>query len=120
MPLIFDQQVEIARLNATNSMLHMEIARLEHALTSAELLRVLLEPPKIMLVDEEHDLTPKETEVLVLIMTGASTTEMARALFSCESTVKAHIQKIYKKLDVHNRGGAAMAGAHLGLDIPAA
>lgn len=120
MPLIFALRNEIERLNAYNSSLHMEIARLEHALTTVAVLQATLEPPKILVFDEDHDLTDRETEVLVLIMTGASTVEMGRTLFLSPSTVKAHIQKIYKKLNVHNRGGAAMAGAHLGLDQSAA
>lgn len=120
MPSIFDLQREIERLNADNSTLHIEISRLEHALTSVDVLKATLEIPKVVIYNETNDLTPKETEILSLIMTGASTHEMAKILFSCESTVKTHIQKIYKKLDVHNRGGAATAGAHLGLDITAA
>jgi len=120
MPLTIELKSEIARLNATNSTLHIEIARLEHALASADVLRAMLEPPKIVVFDEEHDLTPKETEVLLLIMAGASTAEMAQTMYSCESTVKSHISCIYEKLGVHNRGGAAMAGAHLGLDETAA
>jgi DNA-binding NarL/FixJ family response regulator len=108
-----EAQAEIIRLN-------LEIIRLEHALTTVEMLAAALVPPKTIIIDYAKDLTKQETLVLLGIMAGDSTNEMAAKLFLSPSTIKVYIQRVYTKLDVHNRGGATMAGVHLGLDVPEA
>jgi DNA-binding NarL/FixJ family response regulator len=60
-------------------------------------------------------LTPRETEVLMMLVGGASVGRTAKALFMSESTVKTHVGKVYDKLDVHNRAEAVMAAVRLGL-----
>lgn len=48
-------------------------------------------------------LSPREIEVLDLINTGLSNKEIANKLFISLSTVKTHINNIYKILEVKNR-----------------
>lgn len=48
-------------------------------------------------------LSPRELQVLALVAEGMSNREVARALFVAESTVKSHLNTIYRKLDVKNR-----------------
>lgn len=50
-----------------------------------------------------HLLSPREIEVLVLIKEGLSNKEIAEKLFISLSTVKTHINNIYKILEVKNR-----------------
>ena len=60
-------------------------------------------------------LTPRETEVLMMLVGGASVGKTGQALFMSESTVKTHVGKIYDKLGAHNRAEAVMAAVRLGL-----
>ena len=48
-------------------------------------------------------LTDREREVAVAIGTGASNAEVAASLFMSEATVKAHVSRLFSKLDVTNR-----------------
>lgn len=62
------------------------------------------------LIDSMHrpviTLSKRETEILVLLATGATNREMAQRLFISESTVKTHLVHIYSKLGVDNRTAA--------------
>jgi DNA-binding NarL/FixJ family response regulator len=60
-------------------------------------------------------LTSRETEVLKLLVEGASVAQVGKALFMSPSTVKTHIGKIYEKLGAHNRASAVIAAVRLGL-----
>lgn len=53
-----------------------------------------------------EQLTNRERQILNLMSSGSSNCEIAKTLFLAESTVKTHIYKIYKKLDVHKRRDA--------------
>lgn len=48
-------------------------------------------------------LTPRESQVVQLMLAGASNQEIAAQLVIAVSTVKRHINNIYGKLNVHNR-----------------
>jgi len=48
-------------------------------------------------------LTDREREVATAIGSGASNAEVAAALFMSEATVKAHVSRLFTKLDVTNR-----------------
>jgi DNA-binding NarL/FixJ family response regulator len=48
-------------------------------------------------------LTDREREVAVAIGSGASNAEVAASLFMSEATVKAHVSRLFTKLDVGNR-----------------
>ncbi|ARS52417.1 LuxR C-terminal-related transcriptional regulator [Kushneria konosiri] len=50
-----------------------------------------------------NGLTHRELEILRLLGTGASNTEIANQLFVSEHTVKSHLYNIFRKLKVRNR-----------------
>jgi len=79
-----------------------EIARLR-----AELRRRAPAPPSS---DDRLDveLTEREREVLDLIAVGASTQEIAEALFLGVNSVKTHTQSLFRKLGVTTRTQAAL------------
>jgi DNA-binding NarL/FixJ family response regulator len=52
-------------------------------------------------------LTRREIDVLRVVAEGLSNAEVARALWISEPTVKFHLSRIYEKLGVSNRTGAA-------------
>ncbi len=52
--------------------------------------------------------TAREKEVLELITLGCSNKEVAKRLIISEHTVKAHKERIYSKLCVHNNVQAAI------------
>ena len=60
-------------------------------------------------------LSPRELEVLRLLAAGASNREIGDHLVISAGTVKAHLHRIYSKLDVHNRMEAAARARTLGL-----
>lgn len=49
------------------------------------------------------NLTPAESKIYLLLMQGASDSEMAEALFISRHTVKFHVRNILRKLEVKNR-----------------
>jgi two-component system nitrate/nitrite response regulator NarL len=51
-------------------------------------------------------LSPREREVLKLIAGGSSIPAMAKELYLAPSTVKTHVQRLYEKLGVSDRGAA--------------
>lgn len=53
-----------------------------------------------------YGLSDREADVMELISQGAANTEIARTLFISEKTVKNHINHIFTKLQVTNRGHA--------------
>jgi DNA-binding NarL/FixJ family response regulator len=48
-------------------------------------------------------LTDREREVALAVGSGASNAEVAASLFMSEATVKAHVSRVFTKLDVVNR-----------------
>ncbi|MGE4428389.1 MAG: LuxR C-terminal-related transcriptional regulator, partial [Solirubrobacteraceae bacterium] len=52
------------------------------------------------------ELTPREHEVLALIVSGARNAQIAEQLVIAEGTVKSHVKHILRKLDVVNRSQA--------------
>lgn len=63
-------------------------------------------------------LSAREREVLEHLAAGETTSQIAAALFISENTVKTHVRRILKKLDVANRTEAVARAAALGL-LPA-
>ncbi len=58
-------------------------------------------------VKERCDLTKREVEILREIYSGKTNTQIAETLFISESTVKAHIYNIFRKMNVKSRVEAA-------------
>jgi DNA-binding NarL/FixJ family response regulator len=54
-------------------------------------------------------LTPREHEVLRLLVEGRTNREIAARLCLSEGTVEQHLAHLYRKLGVHNRTEAARA-----------
>ena len=52
------------------------------------------------------DLSERELEVLALLASGRTNSEIARDLFVSAGTVKSHVNNIYRKLEVRNRAEA--------------
>jgi DNA-binding NarL/FixJ family response regulator len=57
------------------------------------------------------DLTPRELQVLELVVSGATNREIGERLFMAEKTASVHVSRILAKLDVRSRTEAA-AVAH--------
>ncbi|HUE46346.1 MAG TPA: response regulator transcription factor [Aestuariivirgaceae bacterium] len=58
-------------------------------------------------------LTPRQRDVLELLVKGHSNKEIARTLDLGEGTVKIHLAALFRNLGVRNRATAAVAGAQL-------
>lgn len=65
--------------------------------------------------DSNIHLTPRELEVLAQLAKGNSYTKIADQLEISENTLKTHIKRIYRKLNVHNRTQAILATQKLGI-----
>jgi DNA-binding CsgD family transcriptional regulator len=61
------------------------------------------------------NLTPREAEVLALLVAGRTNRQIARALFISEKTASVHVTNLLRKLGVTNRYDAAAAGARAGI-----
>ncbi|MGA0442947.1 MAG: response regulator transcription factor, partial [Candidatus Nanopelagicaceae bacterium] len=65
--------------------------------------------------NESIGLTARELEVLEILPTGDTVTQIATRLFVSEATVKSHLAAIYRKLKVANRVKAINAARLAGL-----
>lgn len=63
-------------------------------------------------------LTEREVEVLRLIGGGCSNSEISRALWVTESTVKTHVTRIFRKLGLRDRAQAVVLAYETGLVKP--
>ncbi|MEE8491833.1 MAG: response regulator transcription factor [Acidimicrobiia bacterium] len=60
-------------------------------------------------------LSPRETEILVLVSRGLENKQIATELGISEATVKTHLKGVFSRLDVSSRAEAAAVGLRLGL-----
>ncbi|UCZ52426.1 response regulator transcription factor [Bacillus shivajii] len=58
--------------------------------------------------EEKSELTEREKEVLVCLVEGLSNKEIGEKLFISEKTVKIHVSKIFRKLNVKSRSQAVI------------
>jgi DNA-binding NarL/FixJ family response regulator len=70
-------------------------------------------PEKRAAADVLSRLTPRQRDVLELLVKGKSNKEIARDLDLGEGTVKIHLAALFRNLNVRNRATAAVAGAQL-------
>ncbi len=63
-------------------------------------------------------LSPREDEVLKLLATGETNSQIARRLFVSEETIKSHVAAIFRKLEVRDRTRAALLAVKAGLVVP--
>ena len=68
---------------------------------------------------ESLELSPRQLDVLRLLIEGKSNKLICRALDLSESTVKTHLAAIFRKLEVETRTQAVVAAARLGLRLSA-
>ena len=69
----------------------------------------------ISLRNQRVGLTARELEILEILPTGDTVSEMASRLFVRESTIKTHLASIYRKLGATNRVQAINAARKFGL-----
>lgn len=58
------------------------------------------------MIEKKESISPRERDVLKLLVNGKTNKEIAEQLFISEKTVKIHLNKIYKKLGVKSRSQA--------------
>ena len=68
---------------------------------NSHLLRTVLVYNKM--TDSEINLTKRESEILTLIIGNKTNNDIANILFLSENTIKSHITRIFKKLNLHSR-----------------
>jgi len=66
--------------------------------------------------DPIHNLSPRERDILRLIVRGESNKHIARSLDIAETTVKIHVQHILRKLGLTNRVHAAVYASERGMN----
>lgn len=68
--------------------------------------------------EPDDDLTPREREVLRLLVEGKSNADIADELFISQRTVTTHLTRLYAKLDVSSRTAAISAAIRMGIATP--
>jgi DNA-binding CsgD family transcriptional regulator len=85
---------------------------LETAIAEAQMVTGAIPPSRSDLF------TPRERDVLRLLVAGRTDREIGEALFVGKRTVEGHVAHILAKLDVHTRGAAVAAALAAGLVEP--
>jgi DNA-binding NarL/FixJ family response regulator len=83
---------------------------------ASRLVRRLRQPDEIEHSITGDALTPRELQVLQLLVRGLYNAEIAQALYLSQHTVKNHVSTILMKLQVENRIQAAVRAVRGGLD----
>ena len=74
--------------------------------------------PKTTLAPGIDELTPRELEVFRLLARGLSNAEIGKSLFLSEHTVKTHVARILRKLDLRGRVQAVVLAYEAGFVRP--
>ncbi|MCP4542208.1 MAG: response regulator transcription factor [Chloroflexi bacterium] len=72
------------------------------SILATEAVQALIQPAESKTIPS-YNLTPRERDVLALLVKGLTNVEIAEQLFISRSTVKVHVSNILSKLDVSNR-----------------
>ena len=72
-------------------------------------------PPDPSIAADRLGITPRQSDVLALLLAGKSNKVISRELNLAEGTVKNHVAAVLKALDVDTRVQAVIAAARLGL-----
>jgi len=64
---------------------------------------------------KKETLTPREKEILSILISGCTNKDIAKALYISEKTVKSHLNSIFKKLNVSHRLQAILYAIERGL-----
>ena len=75
-------------------------------------------PPGRDTPEQLAELTERERDVLRLIAQGRSNKEIAESLYLGEGTIKTHINRIFRKLDLRDRAQAVVIAYEAGLVHP--
>ena len=67
------------------------------------------------MTEKEDELSPREVEVLKLLVAGASNKEIAVRLTLSENTIKSHLSHIFSKLQVQSRAEAVAIALQRGI-----
>ena len=94
-------------------------AELEQDVADQTFARLLADKPSTESSTNEHQLSERELEVLVLVAEGRTNRDVATTLFISEKTVARHVSNIFVKLGVTSRTAAA-AYAHTQKLVPQA
>jgi DNA-binding NarL/FixJ family response regulator len=62
------------------------------------------------------DLTPRELQILQLVLAGWTNKAIAAEIYVCEKTVEFHLDKIYTKVGVRTRNLASVWAIRQGLE----
>ena len=87
-------------------------------LTPAQAIAEALDPLVPPTSTHDISLTPREDDILRLLVTGQTDPAIAAALFISVRTVEHHVARIFAKLGVHNRTAATTAAIASGLVDP--
>ena len=88
---------------------------LQPGVTDTLLRRLRDHPMSFERFDRPEHLTPREVEILRLLVGGYANREIAAALHLSEGTVKNYVSSVLDKLGVRDRTRAALRGLELGL-----
>jgi DNA-binding NarL/FixJ family response regulator len=99
------EMVEAGAHAAISKSLHAGgIAMLVHEICRGTVYHAFAQPAHEAVSAPTHsDLTPRESEILLLVAKGASNGDIATRLCVTEQTVKFHLSNVYRKLKVTNR-----------------
>jgi PAS domain S-box-containing protein len=77
-------------------------------------------PSELLGLEPQPRLTPRQREILDLLASGLSTSEIAKKLTISTETVRNHLRSLFRELHVHTRPEAIAAARRLGLLAPTA
>ena len=83
----------------------VEAARLDGATSIAVTIRAAAPGEVMSLLCRAHGLSPREQELVALVLEGLDTREIAQRLFISRYTVQDHLKSAFEKVGVRSRRG---------------